>query len=291
VTVERLHEQRVDPRYQVLIEGKLLLPPWDVPLDVTIEDISRGGARIRTTWKEEFPETFALAISGEARICKCRQSWRSGDLLGVEFIGTESNFNPWYNDDLVKIGETLGQGGTQARQAGSLRMIDVKSVTRIEPCVSIGFEHVANTVSRGVCNIEVALRNQDKVPAHNPYFCVPDLKINMMPAPDWEQSEFVSIRKIRRFAATAGNILEQGASVPCCTIKLAYKQRFGGLLEFEAGSEHQLDDLPDFKLTCITGAGNFPVERLVFTVPADVLVATIRQAAGAGPAGPLVHAS
>jgi hypothetical protein len=272
-------EQRIHQRYHVLIEGKIIIAGLPLAIDVTVVDMSPGGARLKTEADFDFPETFELAIATEEFLYPCQQSWRGGEFMGVEFSGAPSGINPWYSAERAIISDSLatGQDPHGTGKAGGLAMIDVKQAVRIEPSFKLHFARNPANIHRGTCSVHVLLHNRENIAAHHPFFCVPGLKINAQAAPGWEQSDFVSVLKMRRFAAVRENVLEHGAIMHCCTIALTFKELFGGRIEYETGSEHPLDDLPDFKLTCIAGAGNFPVERLVFTVPAASIRATITE--------------
>ena len=141
-------------------------------------------------------------------------------------------------------------------------------VDQIQPQYNLRFESMPSTPARGVCLVEVLLKNNGGVPANFPFFCLTVLGLNAVPAPGWAQEEVTLVRKMQRFTPVTATTLDSGAQVQCCTIKLRYKSAFGGSLEFEPGSEHLLTAFPNLNLTCVVGAGNFPSRRTILQVPA-----------------------
>ena len=67
------------------------------------------------------------------------------------------------------------------------------------------------------------------------------------------------------------------SSVHCCNISLLFNASEGGRVEFDAGSWHSIAHLPDLRLTCVAGAGNFPSERLPLVVAAATLTGFLAQ--------------
>ena len=139
---------------------------------------------------------------------------------------------------------------------------------QIQPQYNLRFERVPSSPGRGLCLVDVLLRNNGKIPANFPFLCLTVLGLNTVPAFGWAQEEITIIRKMQRFTPFASVTLDAGALAQCCTIKLRYKSAFGGSLEFEPGSERLLTDFPNFNLTCVVGAGNFPSRRTLLQVPA-----------------------
>jgi hypothetical protein len=275
---------RQDQRTPVLIDGKIAAPGLLMAIDVTIVDLGLTGARLKLSSDLALPENFDLAIATARDMHHCRQTWRRDDFMGIEFTAPPSGDNPWYNPTQATASQSLvsGQDPSPTQKAVSLAAIDVKQAVRLEPSYRLHFARNAANIHRGACSIDIVLHNRETIAAHHPFFCIPDLKLSVRAAEGWEQSEFVSVRKMRRFAAKGEAVLEPGDARHCGTIVLTFKERFGGRVEYEAGSEHQLATLPDFRLTCIAGAGNFPAERSIFVVPAAAIRAAVSDAATSG---------
>lgn len=143
--------------------------------------------------------------------------------------------------------------------------------TEIKPQFLLRFEELLSHPGRGVCFVDVLLKNSGTIAASFPFFCLTALGLNISPAPGWTQQELTMVRKMQRFTAPALVSLDPGVVAHCCTINLRYKSTFGGCLEFEAGSEHLLADFPNLNLTCVVGAGNYPSKRILLQVPATAL--------------------
>jgi hypothetical protein len=84
----------------------------------------------------------------------------------------------------------------------------------------------------------------------------------------WAVQEVTAVRKMRRFFKPGVYDLAPGDSIHCCSIVLPFSASEGGTLEYEHGRQHALPNLPDLRLTCIAGAGNYPSDRVPFIVPA-----------------------
>jgi PilZ domain-containing protein len=78
---------RKHSRHKVLKGGKLVSLKLHSAVDVTIIDMSISGARIRTPATVDFPEKFNLYIVSERLLLPAVVRWRSGDIMGIEFVG------------------------------------------------------------------------------------------------------------------------------------------------------------------------------------------------------------
>lgn len=52
----------------------------------SIRNMSLMGAELRVGIDLQFPDEFLLVVRAEGRTYKCRQHWRQGRRLGVEFL-------------------------------------------------------------------------------------------------------------------------------------------------------------------------------------------------------------
>ncbi len=149
--------------------------------------------------------------------------------------------------------------------------------TEIRPGFGLRFERLSSHSGRGLCHVDVSLKNTGTIVANYPFLCLTALGLKIGPAPGWKQYEVTIVRKMQRFTPTYIFTLEPDTEVHCCTITLRYKFNFGGCLEFEPGSEHLLSNFPNLNLICAVGAGNYPSKRVLLQVPATALRAIIEE--------------
>ncbi len=76
----RLHRQPVD------IHGKILRGDDQPESICSIRNISKLGAELRVGADQILPEKFQLVVRFRNQTYDCRQHWRDGKRLGVEFI-------------------------------------------------------------------------------------------------------------------------------------------------------------------------------------------------------------
>jgi hypothetical protein len=83
-------ELRKKPRRQFQYTARIVADPATPPRPCAISDISDGGARLVLNSEADLPEQFVLLLTkeGNARR-KCRVVWRSGSIIGVEFMGVQ----------------------------------------------------------------------------------------------------------------------------------------------------------------------------------------------------------
>jgi hypothetical protein len=141
------------------------------------------------------------------------------------------------------------------------------------------FERSASHVSRGLCLVDVFLKNDGFIAASFPFLCLTNLGLSVSPAPGWLKDEPTMVRKMLRFSPAhfSHSTLAVGGLAHCCTVTLRYKHSFGGCLEFEPGSEYLLANFPNLNLTCTVGAGNYPSKRTLLQVPATMLRNIVRE--------------
>ena len=75
------------PRHRVLKEGRIISSDLLGAIDVIIRDLSVGGAQVEIPSSVEIPQKFALLVSSEYLFYPASIRWRSGKMIGVEFVG------------------------------------------------------------------------------------------------------------------------------------------------------------------------------------------------------------
>lgn len=152
----------------------------------------------------------------------------------------------------------------------------------IQPEIALSYESHAIDSRSGAFSARISLCNRASHIAHQPFLCLPILGLQMSPANGWNMQDVSSIRRLRRFGQETGKLLEPGASIHSCTIALLFNASDGGKVEFEAGSWHSVKALPDLRVTCVAGAGNFPSERLPLVIPAAAIRTALTSLIGTG---------
>lgn len=152
----------------------------------------------------------------------------------------------------------------------------------LQPLVTLSYQRNPLSSLSGVFAVELSLENRTAHVAHEPFLCLPLLGLELSEAEGWGSEEVSSVRRLRRFAPRGGERLQPGARLHCCNILLAYDARDGGVIQYDFGTWHRLAELPDLKLTCVAGAGNFPSERIPLTVSAAVLKASFASLVAGG---------
>ena len=79
-------DHRRHPRHRVLKEGKIISSITHATVDVTIRDLSVGGARVQIPENTDFPEPFSLLVTSEAILYPAIAKWRNGEMMGVAFV-------------------------------------------------------------------------------------------------------------------------------------------------------------------------------------------------------------
>jgi hypothetical protein len=162
---------------------------------------------------------------------------------------------------------------TNSKSSRAIIDVDIQ----IQPQLQLRFERLLSHPRRGICLVDVLLRNNGNIAASYPFLCLTVFGLTVNPAQGWDQQEVTLVRKMRRFIPVGPAKLDPGAVIHCCTINLRYRFSCGGFLEFETGSEHPLRALPNFNLMCIVGAGNYPSRRIPLQVTATSLKAIIEE--------------
>ena len=79
-------DRRSSPRRRLFRRGKIIFHDRNCTMGCVILDISEGGARIQPLDTAYLPEEFALKV-GDWLAQSCEVVWRSGEILGVKFLG------------------------------------------------------------------------------------------------------------------------------------------------------------------------------------------------------------
>ena len=80
-------DQREYPRHRVFKEAKIVSSAFTGAINVTIRDLSVGGARIDVPPFIEIPEKFDLLVVSENLLYPAVARWSGGISLGIEFAG------------------------------------------------------------------------------------------------------------------------------------------------------------------------------------------------------------
>lgn len=234
---------------------------------VTISDMSVGGARLSVPPSAIIPAEFELLAVSERMLYPARRRWRKGNQMGIEFAGEPYRLHKPSIDNAPVHEEHPASAASGTAEP----MPDVPAGAHISPEFAVRMANAPGGSGRTTCEIAVFLRNRGTIPASHPFLCIPALGLQVRPASGWNEQDILAVRKMKRFIASRDYLLEPGAANHCCTISLIFKAAFGGRFEYESGNEHHVASLPDLKLMCIAGAGNFPSLRLPFTIPARAL--------------------
>jgi PilZ domain len=262
-------EKRCEPRYKVFKAGKIVSADSSTVLDVSIKDISRGGARIKVTASIDIPDEFDLIIPADGVRHHCRICWRKGDQFGVQFTDVarrDVGIKPALIPDLQQKIDPRPPAVSPMALPGALPAISDNAQILAEMAVSLTGDSVSS--DRGTCLVQIGLFNRGKIDAYQPFLCLPSLGLRLEAASGWQIQEVTLVRKMLRFDHVGSAVLVAGQSLSCCTIGLPFTTAHGGMLEFEVGNPHALGSLPDLRLTTIIGAGNFPTYRSNLVVPA-----------------------
>ena len=277
------HELRYEAKGNSLFDGKIITAGSAQIIDVVIHDRSAGGARLRISPATDLPDHFDVAIMAEhcrypARIC-----WRKLNELGIQFIGPPRRL------DMIEVKkqqvvhlEAAAAAQTQTPGGAAFAKLVNYDKFKIHPEFTISYEENKLFSGRGTMLVEISLRNKGEIEAHQPFLCLPQLGLKLIAAPGWDEQVVTSVRKMCRFGRPVTSSLAPAAATHCCTMQLPFSSAGGGVLEYEAGNTHDLDNLPDLRLNCIAGAGNYPSERMPFFVPASEIRARVHQLSKTG---------
>ena len=80
-------EHRTSPRRRVLKEGKVIFGKAQSVVDVTIDNMSEGGAHIRMLSSHGLPGEFYLAEASRGIIHRVEVAWRTATGMGLRLVG------------------------------------------------------------------------------------------------------------------------------------------------------------------------------------------------------------
>jgi hypothetical protein len=80
-------ESRKSPRRRVLKEGKVIFGKAQSVVDVTIDNMSEGGAHIRMLSSHGLPGEFYLAEASRGVIHRAEVAWRTATGMGLRLVG------------------------------------------------------------------------------------------------------------------------------------------------------------------------------------------------------------
>jgi hypothetical protein len=246
-------------------------------VNVTVRDLSDGGARLIVPSGAKFPPFFKLQIGEETSPLSVRLCWQSANQLGVQFISPEkadelqrSLAQPRPEDE-----QYVYQPKQPAAEEPQLSNSQITTSRLLTPEYQLSFEFVPSQVGHSYCVVDVSLRKWGEIGAIHPFLCVPALGLNLEPAMGWEAREIYSLRKMIRFGSIADRMLPSSGRTGCCRIILPFAPDGGGHVGYATGTEHRLTQLPDIRLSCQVGAANFPSERLTLIIPASHIAGLI----------------
>ena len=263
---EAFHDRRSAPRHKVLKSGKLILPQSSALVDVVVRELSLTGARISSPATADLPAAFDLYLPGDDIRIPSEVCWHAAGELGIRFMALARPFT----QAQAAAAETPKGDNANTGIPAAHRLTPAPDVAalHIHPDFRLGYETHPLASDRGDCLVEISLTNHGEFDAHHPFICLPLLGLRVVPADGWDMREVTSVRRMLRLGSLRASVLEPGASVHCCTVKLPFTSVAGAELEYETGNRHPVAALPDLRLTCIAGAGNYPTGRLPLIVPA-----------------------
>ena len=86
-TAEGKPEHRKSPRRRALKEGKVIFGKSQSVVDVTIDNMSEGGAHIRMLSSHGLPGEFYLAEASRGLIHRAEVAWRTATGIGLRLLG------------------------------------------------------------------------------------------------------------------------------------------------------------------------------------------------------------
>lgn len=78
---------RLHPRHKVLKAGKIVFSNLGASIDVTIRDMSDGGARVRVPPNIALPKLFNLLVVSDGLLFPAELRWHRGEFVGMSFVG------------------------------------------------------------------------------------------------------------------------------------------------------------------------------------------------------------
>lgn len=84
-------EKRAAPRQRVFMVGRIVYDKHNTVVKCAVRDVSEGGAKLMCKEQASVPAEFSLVTMNDGQMREVRAKWRSGDLIGVEFISAPRN--------------------------------------------------------------------------------------------------------------------------------------------------------------------------------------------------------
>jgi PilZ domain-containing protein len=81
------NEGRIAPRRRMLKSGRIAYADRHVTIECLVRDMSATGARLKVSGSVTAPDTFELLIALDGLEANCQVVWRSGQDIGVKFLG------------------------------------------------------------------------------------------------------------------------------------------------------------------------------------------------------------
>jgi len=268
--------------HRVLKHGKIIASQGKWVIDVVIRELSLTGAHVILQAAVDLPAEFELVIATDGMRYPARKEWQKAAELGIAFTGLPRPVAGAAVDrSTTAIAAPLFG---QARQQGEEPPQKLANFDRfpIQPDFELGYTRHPLYSDKGQCLVTVKLVNRGAIVAHQPFLCLPALGLRLEPVTGWSMQEIKGLRKMYRFSRLETADLEPDASFACCTIALPFTAARGGSLEFESGNHHALAAIPDLKVTCLAGAGNYSSERVPLIVPSADITAHIHALAQNG---------
>ena len=75
------------PRHSVWKEGQIVSSNMNGAMNVTIRDLSVGGAQIQLPSYIGMPQEFSLLVTSENLLFPAIAKWRTGGATGIAFVG------------------------------------------------------------------------------------------------------------------------------------------------------------------------------------------------------------
>lgn len=124
--------------------------------------------------------------------------------------------------------------------------------------------------------IHLFLENRTDIPVESPLILLPQLGLDIRPYPPMTiQPTMSGPRRLLSCTASCSlQIVPQG-SLEACAIMFSHDRSSGSLALTENASRHIGEEMGDFRISCATGAANFPLRRVELLVSADTLRAAI----------------
>jgi len=79
-------DKRSGPRHRALKAGRVVYGNMSMTLDVTIRDVSDGGARLKVDANANMPGEFYFVIVADQLVARARVAWRTPKEVGIQYL-------------------------------------------------------------------------------------------------------------------------------------------------------------------------------------------------------------